>query len=513
MKEIRLQNKTISNVKSGISLLPIALVFFAVIVLAVVFLIVTDDTADANSRMYLLPWVLLTGTVIAAPSVYLWVKNEFSPINPIVFAAWSYFFPAFFLGGLIFTFNLSDPFFLNFIQDMKVDLPLTFIVIMLGYGGLSVGFLIPWARKLGVKIGNFMPQLGWKSDNVFFPGFVLLALGLFNTAIGYIAGVIGYQKLEEIGTYDGLLFLLTLIWSQANLLLWLLLFRRKKLDFWAGLTAIVLLLTALPKVLYGGNRAGFLLFFLAIAFAYLLAGNKITIKKGIVGGILLVLSIIVGMIYGTTFRNIKGTESQTNMTEYTENILATVETISENDNVLLLENGFSSLVERIDAVSSLAVVVSNYEKLAPYEEGYGLDNNIYKDTVTFFIPRVIWQDKPVASEPRKYGDLYFNYGENSFTITPMGDLLRNFGLIGVPIGMLLLGFLLRIIYAALLEKREFSYWRATLYFMLVISVSYESFYGSILPYLTKVGFISAVGLATIHFLIKKEKKLIINEQN
>ena len=509
MKELRLQNKTIKQAKPGISLLPIALVFFAVILLAVIFLIVTDDTVDSRSRTYLLPWVLMTGVVIGAPSLYLWAKNEFSLVNPIVFAAWSYFFPAFFLGGLIFTFNLSDPFFLNFIQDMRVDMPLTFIVIMLGYGGLSLGFLLPWARKLGEKTGDYLPRLNWHSENVFFPGFVLLALGLFNSAIGLISGVIGYQKLEEIGTYDGLLFLLTLIWSQANLLLWLLLFRRKKLDFWAGLTGAVLILTALPKVLYGGNRAGFLLFFLAIAFAYLLAGNKITVKKGIVGGVLLVLSIIVGMIYGTTFRNIKGTESQTSMTEYTENILATVETISENDNSQMLESGFASLVERIDAVSSLAVVVSNYEKLAPYEEGYGLDNNIYKDTVTFFIPRVIWQDKPVASEPRKYGDLYFNYGENSFTITPMGDLLRNFGLIGVPLGMLLLGFLLRVFYAALLEKREFSYWRATLYFMLIISVSYESFYGSILPYLTKVGFITAIGLATIHFLIKKEKTSVI----
>ncbi len=505
MKELRLQNKPVKKKEYGINLIPILFVWLAVIVLTFVFLIINDDGADSTSQTYLLPWVFLTGAVIAAPSVYLWVKNEFSLINPLVFAAWSYFFPAFFLGGLIFTFRLSDPFYLNFIQDTRTDMPLTFIIIMLGYAGLSVGFLLPWARKIGVKIGDFLPERKWKTENMFFPGFVLLALGLFNTIIGYIAGVIGYQRLDEIGQYDGLLFLLTLIWSEASLMLWVVIFRRKKLDFWTAITVLFLFATAFSRVLYGGNRAGFLLIFLSIAFAYLLAGNTINLKKAVIGGVLMVACIFVGMIYGTTFRNVKGTEQQQDMTQYTENILATVETISEKDNMQVLESGFASLLERIEAVSSVAVVVSNYEKLAPYEEGYGLDNNIWKDTATFFIPRVVWQDKPVASEPRKYGDLYFNYGENSFTITPMGDLLRNFGIVGVPLGMFLLGFLLRIIYAALIEKREFSYWRATLFFMLITAVSYESFYGSILPYLAKVAFISIVGLITVHFLIRKEK--------
>jgi hypothetical protein len=169
----------------------------------------------------------------------------------------------------------------------------------------------------------------------------------------------------------------------------------------------------------------------------------------------------------------------------------------------ILQQGFYSLAERLDAVSPLAVVVSNYEDLAPYEEGYGLDNNIWKDTVTFFVPRVIWRDKPLASEPRKYGELYFNYGENSFTITPMGDLLRNFGIVGVPLGMMLLGFLLRILYQSLMENQAFSYWRTTLYFMLLTAISYESFFGGIIPYLSKVAVISVVGILVVHFSLKK----------
>jgi hypothetical protein len=84
-------------------------------------------------------------------------------------------------------------------------------------------------------------------------------------------------------------------------------------------------------------------------------------------------------------------------------------------------------------------------------------------------------------------------------MTPMGDLLRNFGPWGVPIGMIILGFLIRIIYAALREDREFSYWRAAVFFMLLTGISYEGSYGVIVPYLFKVGVTALLGVVIIRF--------------
>ena len=137
---------------------------------------------------------------------------------------------------------------------------------------------------------------------------------------------------------------------------------------------------------------------------------------------------------------------------------------------------------------------------------YRLDNNIWKDTTTFFIPRVVWPDKPVASEPRRYSDLYFNFSESSFVITPMGDLLRNYGVIGVPFGMLFLGIILRTIYRALIEDQPRVLWKATLYFMLLTAVSYESFFGSIVPYLCKIGFTAVVGIVLVNFVARQFDK-------
>jgi hypothetical protein len=209
------------------------------------------------------------------------------------------------------------------------------------------------------------------------------------------------------------------------------------------------------------------------------------------------------MIYGTTFREVKGSEAAMDLGRYAEKIGNTFDKVGRNDNLEVLEFGFMSLAERIDSVTPLAVVVSTYEQMEPYEAGYGLDNNIWKDTISFLIPRIIWNNKPLASEPRKYAALYFDYADNSFTITPYGDLLRNFGIFGVWAGMFFLGCLLRIIYRALIEEQEVKLWKATMYFMLITTVSYESFYGSILPFMVKVCLITILGLFVVRLLGRK----------
>jgi hypothetical protein len=330
-----------------------------------------------------------------------------------------------------------------------------------------------------------------------------LGLGFFNNIVGFFFGVIGYQKIAEASSYDGLIFLTTLFWLQASFMLWVALFRRNKVDFKAVLIGGIFSATALIKVIFAGNRGSLAQVLILILLSYIFAGKVIKTKQAVFFGGAMFVFVIVGMIYGTTFRAVKGSEEQIEASRYVESISTTFEQIGERDVFKILEQSFYHLSERLEAVSSLAVVVSNYEQLRPYEESYGIDNNIYKDTVTFFIPRIIWKDKPVASEPRRYSELYFDYGENSFTITPMGDLLRNFGMIGVPLGMIFLGFIVRILYSALIENQPFSYWRSVMFYMIVPSISYESFYGSIIPYIFKVGFITIIGILFTQLLINK----------
>lgn len=503
MNRIYISNERKVELDRGIKLQPIILLFGSIILGAMVFLVLTTDNLGFLERPYMLPWILLFGIVVAAPNVYLFYRNKFLIYHPLILPTLFYFFPAFFIGGLILAFGWSQPYFIPFIEDQEYNLPYTMVIAAVGYLGLTIGFFIPAGKFFGVKLSNILPELKWDDDKVIRPGLILLSLGFFNQIVGFFLGLVGFQKANEIGTYDGLIFMTTLLWLEASFILWVALFRRNKLDFTAFITIGALSVTALIRAVFAGNRGALLQIFIIILLGYVFAGRKIKLKQGVFIGITMLVLAIVGMIYGTTFRQIKGTEERVDSGKYVDNIYGTFDTISSGNPLTVLQQSLSTLGERLDAVSSLAVVVSNYEQLRPYEDQYGLDNNIYKDSVTFFIPRVIWKDKPVASEPRLYSELYFNYGESSFTITPMGDLLRNFGLIGVPLGMLFLGFVVRFMYSALIENQTFSYWRATFYFMVVTSISYESFYGSIIPYMFKVGFITVVGIIIMQLLINK----------
>ena len=234
-----------------------------------------------------------------------------------------------------------------------------------------------------------------------------------------------------------------------------------------------------------------------VACAFVFSVKRIELRHKIYGAGLLVASLVVGMIYGTTFRSVKTSEAQVGFDEYVSMIGTTFDKITDQDVTQVLGDSVAAITERVESVSALAVIVSNYEKLEPFEESYGLKDNIWNDSLLFFIPRPLWKDKPVGSEPRKFAELYFNFGENSYAVTPMGDLLRNFGPVGIPLGMFVLGFVLSVIYTSLVENREFSYWRTTLFYVLLTSVSYEGFYGTILPYMIKYGLIAVVGLVFI----------------
>ncbi len=510
MEKFRTQNYGTAPKEVGL-LLPLLIIGAVVIGGLFSLILLTDDTINPFKDMYLMPWVLLLGVVIAVPNFCLIYKKQFHLFNPIVFAAWSYFVPAFFLGGLILASGLSQPYFLVFVEDERYNLPLTLVYVALGYGGLSLGYFFPFSKTLGDKISVSFPKWKWKPENVFLPALLLLLVGLANNVLAFTYGIFGYQKVDVVGAYDGLIFLTTLFWLEASFLMWLSIFKVKTLNFNHFLIIGLLIVTSVTKSVFQGNRGSLFQVFILVSCAFMFSGRVIEARHRVYGGILLVLVLVVGMIYGTTFRSIKQTETRVSFEEYSEFVGVALDKLFDQDLAENLSQGISALTERIEGVSSLAVVVSNYEKLEPYEESYGLKNNIINDSIYFFIPRPLWQNKPVGSEPRKYADLYFNYSENSFTVTPIGDLLRNFGPIGIPLGMMLLGFVLRVIYASLIENKESSIWRVTIYFMLLTGVSYEGFFGTILPYLVKYGLIAIIGILFIlMFQIKFDQPVLKN---
>jgi hypothetical protein len=192
-----------------------------------------------------------------------------------------------------------------------------------------------------------------------------------------------------------------------------------------------------------------------------------------------------------------------NAGDYAGQVVATVEYLSRTDPGIIFQQAAGALAERVENLSSLAVVVSNYEQLEPYEESYGIKNNIINEFTTSFIPRFLWPDKPTVSDARAYSDLYFNFGENSFAITVFGDLVRNFGVIGIPLGMMLLGIYLRVIYQVLIDTPEPRIWKKAAYFPLLIMAHYEGFYSSIFPNTIRVLLVVVVALLVANFFTRR----------
>ncbi len=108
-----------------------------------------------------------------------------------------------------------------------------------------------------------------------------------------------------------------------------------------------------------------------------------------------------------------------------------------------------------------------------------------------------------------YSDLYFNFSGNSYALTTVGDLLRNYNPVGVPIGMLLMGIFLRVAYSALVENQKITIGRATAYYMFLVSLSYEGFYSTIFIYGTRVFAIVFISFVVADLLLINKNNQVI----
>ena len=117
-----------------------------------------ESIALQVERPYLIPWVLATGAVNCIPLIYVYRQGDFSLVHPLVFPVLVYFFPMFFIGGWSLVFGLSNYYFLSFVNNPEWDFPLAFFYIMLGFTGLSAGFLLPFGKRIGNYLSTWLPN-------------------------------------------------------------------------------------------------------------------------------------------------------------------------------------------------------------------------------------------------------------------------------------------------------------------------------------------------------------------
>jgi hypothetical protein len=222
-------------------------------------------------------------------------------------------------------------------------------------------------------------------------------------------------------------------------------------------------------------------------------------------GLIIVIALLAGLLLGTTYREVKESEGRVS---FEEGLQIASDALTQVGNRGIVDNAaysFELLLARIETFSSFAVIVSNYQSLNFIEKQLGMAGNIWTHTWTAFIPRFIWPEKPLISDARTIAEIYFRFPKNSFAMTFFGDLLRNYGPFGIPIGMALLGIFLRLLYTVGVEEGHTSAWRSAAYFMLLSAVQYESLYSSILPLWIRLLFVLFLGGAVVNFLVRLQQ--------
>jgi hypothetical protein len=504
-KQLNLQNPTYD---SRTKLLLGALLTMLGVVAAVGFwFLYAENILRTSSNLYLLPWIVATGLVLAAPTVYSLYRGKFDFFHPLIIATWSFWFPSFVGGGFLIATNLIYPFQVTLLNNPETDLAWTYFYIIVGYASMAAGFYLPWSKKIGQFAARQLPLWDWQPRQVLLPAAIFLGTGLFFYISSFISGVVGYSINTSTDAFSTLNYTLSLFTLQAGFLTAMYIFKAPRISPEHLIAFAFIGIILISRLSLGGNRSSILLIVTLMAMAYVYAGRKFTVKQASVFGALAVLAVLAGMIYGTTFRNLKDSQDRVSINQQLEIVSQTFDTIGNQDTEKVFLESLTTLGERIDNVSSLGVVVSNYEKLAPYEASYGIENNIFTDLWASLIPRFLWQDKPNISDVRAYSDLYFNFGDNSFALTPIGDLLRNFGAFGVPVGMLIVGIFLRFAYAMLIEDQAVTIGRATAYYMFLVSFSYEGFYASIFIYGGRILAICFVTFVLVDFFLIGKKRL------
>ena len=192
-------------------LLPIVIIWGLMALLGFWFVWLEDGFGEAFKEYYLLPWAVLAGVVVLAPTAYCSSSENLIRSILSYLRAWSYVFPAFVLGGVIVAFKWVDPYFLVFIDDPQYNLPLSLVYISLGFLGLTVGYYLPIGRYFADKFEPRLPKWEWKPERVWTAGVALLIGGLGINIIGFLQGIMGFQRTVEVGTYDAVLYFLLVL--------------------------------------------------------------------------------------------------------------------------------------------------------------------------------------------------------------------------------------------------------------------------------------------------------------
>jgi hypothetical protein len=508
--------------------------------------IVRSVTGETYERWKLIPWMLPVGLAILAPIFHQARTGRVAFENPFIYCILTYLGPTFVLGTSLFIVTgITDIPEAALISDPARDYPLALLYTAIAIASFGLGVNLTLADAAGRAAGTKLPAWRWPPDMLLGPGLLFFFVGGIVQFANFSTGVIGFQTVEP-GRFTAMLYFIGLTLNFGQFMLWFAIFSAPKLD-WRYISVGAMMLIVLPLfAALAGNRGYLFSSWLIVVLACVTTGQKVTARRAAFLLVLGALSLSLGIAFGSAFRLLKletavtavadrgkqqakstddtnRGKQQTKSTDDTkrQNIgptatdsLSAVEELAEmsmrrvtvgqqfelaGDAAATVATGgmmsrvLRGLASRLNTITQLTVLVSNWKalegKLPPT-----LGSSIWIGLVTALVPRAIWPDKPLIGDPKNYGKLFFRFSTNSFAMTPFGDLLINFGPLGIAPGMFLLGALMRLLFAALIEQAPGAAGRAAIYALLLSQLSMEGSFGTIIPWLLRTGLVAMIAV-------------------
>jgi hypothetical protein len=387
-------------------------------------LVLTSVTFVEHAMLYII--VLGLFLCLLGPLLYSWFRGELDFFEPIHVFGLVYF--VYFGLGSVWTVN--DPGFVAYDLYIVPYVARSALYCLLGYLALIIGYYAPFRGRTKPKA----PPEALQG-----PLFLMLAGGL--GVAGFLA--VGVQERAmvqgtSLTTVISSLTQLSPIFLFAWALAWMQIFsdtlsRGRKL-----LLVAVLVPTAVFTALLTFSDKSLITTLIGvpiIARWY----NKRKVPWTFLIVLLLVLMFVIFPFYNT-YR-----WSDPNMNKG-DRMMATVQTVQTWDADRYFYYSVRGFTRRLAMVNSVAVVVRDSPRWVPHAAG----STIFMPTLTYFIPRVLWPDKPVQSFGREFGRIFrvtkSVTRDTYIAVTVPGELYWNYGLAGVILGMGLLGTGLRLIY-------------------------------------------------------------------
>jgi hypothetical protein len=461
------------------------------------------------------PWAallsLLCGTIALVP---LWYAYRFRWVSdladPIILAGWVFWLPMFGVGGVALALGWNEPYYLDLLADPSRSLAAAELWAIVGFIALAAGAALPQAWRLGELLERHLPRGAWPRGQSTLAAWALVASGTAVSAWGLLTDRLGYAATanQTISPLPAYLQTMTLL---GMALLWFDLLRTPRPWMWKQWSTIGALLVVIgANAALSESRAALISVVLAAMLVAALsnrapAGRSVALLVGIG-----VAALVIGGLFVSAYRDVRAERAQVveevgrPSSSRFDDVVEAAGDIGERGPVQNVEYLRDRGVQRLEAPAGLAVLVARHRELDAAEARRGAPR-VLDATFGAFIPRAVWSSKPATGDSTTISVLYFEYEDSAFPVTPMGDLLRDLGPLAVPLGMVLMGFVLRVLHEALLSGRELSAGRVAAYVVLIIRAPswFEGFYATFLADLVRVGFVVAVALGFVSLVARQ----------